>query len=1469
MKRKITNWLLLGAILCTLNAGAQEHQPDKPPSWSAVFDLPPSVPVPGWVKKVDWQHPNVFRIDELLEKEERLGEEESEGSYEENELNEEPYRVAYIRWRRSMEPFVQSNGTVVYDSTYYLLQMQQATQAQPKVKLQTIAGTLNGTADWKILGPTEMWYPDNGGKNPWLANVTAFAIAPSNTSVLYCGTETGAIFKSTDKGLNWTSISDNLPQAGPIAIGVSPSDPNKVWVYANAMIYSADGGNTWTTLSGYTGGSCNQIIVNPNTGRIIAAGNTAAYYSDNNGTTWTLSAGSSTTGGMYDVMFNPANPSTVFAVGRSSAAGNPLIMLRSTDGGTNFSTITSGLAGINSSGARLAVTAADTSYVYCVTLDTNAPKILKSTDGGTTWTISATSTTTGLAGGNATTGLAMSNGQGYYDLVALASPLDKNALIVGTTSAYKSTDGGVNFSPIGGYNGPYQLHPDFQWAAAIGSDAYLTTDGGVNYSTDFFSTSANWSVRSNGITGSDFWGFDQGWDQDIVVGGRYHNGNVALYDSYGAGPGLRLGGGESATGHVFHGSANTVGLNDLGSNKILPNSFTGSLINSGITNQIFPSTNNNGEFSAKLVVDSRYSNIIYVTKDSTLWKSVNKGASYTALHNFGSKAWRFVIARSNPGIIYLCATSGIYKSIDTGTTWSQLSLPGGVTYQYYYTDVAVNPANENEVYFCMGQGTAANKVFKSTNGGTSWTNYTGTALNNKSVAFLQYQGGTNGGVYAITNASPTQVFYRDNTMSDWTNFSTGIPKNFKAREGGLIFYRDSKLRLAGNRGIWESPLYGPSTPVAQPLADKRAISCSKDTIHFMDYSIEDYDGATVSWGFPGASYISCTNCRYPNVLYPGPGSYDVSLTVTDNLGNSNTKTENDMIFFDADNCAPDTVAGKSLYMNGSTTNISIGTVPINSNNFSISCWIRPYGNQGSFSQIISHPPYNSSFGFGMGFTFNSYNPNLKLCYTDDMVTYYNNSGLVADSTKWNFVVLTYSPTGVKMYLNGKSATANNSAMPVIDLSKTPFYVNYDAAGQGSRYKGEVDEIKFYNYALSQDEVRSKMHLIQNPALAETGLLKYIQFNQYNPATSTVYDVAGGYNCTIPNASYIVNSTAPVATGVVKKLTSVNAGGQYSFTGTGIDMFLKSSAATYPNGDMYGFRLYSYPDQLPDARPIVQDRNYFVINNYGTNATITAPDSIRFSSLIMNGSTPYTAGNFRMFKRPSGAFGNTWGTELDSADNYVYNTSGAITFGAGNNVTSFSQFTIVDNYTPTPLAVNVDFLHFTATGIKNKITLDWKVRMEHDLDYYQLERSSDGRQFEPLTKVMAKPAASVNSYAYDDYNVRTNTRYYYRINCMGKDGSKMYSPVRNAILWSDGAFVVYPNPASGLLHVELSAVTDNRQLHISVFDVAGKCVYQVNQAVQGNTPLHMMLNLSALPSGTYILHAQTDGGQAYEEKIVLR
>jgi hypothetical protein len=99
--------------------------------------------------------------------------------------------------------------------------------------------------------------------------------------------------------------------------------------------------------------------------------------------------------------------------------------------------------------------------------------------------------------------------------------------------------------------------------------AWLATDGGLTFSSDNFTNTNNAQSKNNNLIGSDFWGFDQGWNEDIVVGGRYHNGNTAITDFYQE-KALRMGGAESPTGWVLQGKSRHVAFDDLGAGWILP-----------------------------------------------------------------------------------------------------------------------------------------------------------------------------------------------------------------------------------------------------------------------------------------------------------------------------------------------------------------------------------------------------------------------------------------------------------------------------------------------------------------------------------------------------------------------------------------------------------------------------------------------------------------------------------------------------------------------------------------------------------------------------------------------------------------------------------------------------------------------------------------------------------------------------------
>ncbi len=1286
MKNSTLLFVLLFAFnLIMINQSNLVAQQNSP------FNIPATVQVPEWVIQTDWNNPNIYKIDSLIKLYKNVEKSNNNVDYQKKDMlesDEEPYMIAYIRWRNQMTPFIKPNGFIKYDSNFYINHLENAISIQDSKKNQ-LENLQNNNSNWKPLGPVETFHHSNKGAACSQVNIYQIAISESNPNVLYSASETGIIFKSLDKGLNWTSVSDQLPAIGCNSLIVDPKNENIVYCNASgyALLKTINGGSTWSMLKSYTGKGGERIVINPKNGRILIIGETSIYYSDNEGTDWIQSKGSTIVGYYYDMILNPKSADTVYAVGSSN--NKEILMYRSTDGGTNFTKITNGLAGIENAGARFGVSIANSSIVYCIALgNTTGPKLLKSTDRGNSWKIAVSSSNTSLTGGGNKTGLDMSNGQGFFDLDIVIDSKNANNVIVGTTTAYKSIDGGLNFAPLGGYGGPFGIHPDIQCTRTLGDDTYIATDGGVNYSSDFFSELSNWSVRNNGLTGSDFWGFGQGWEEDIVVGGRYHNGNTAIFENYNDGNALALGGGEDATGHVFHGRERTVGFRDIGTYSI-PSDLNGKVLKAEFSNSLWPQDDYYGLFSSKLVIDPRYSNVFYVGKDSILWKSSNSGASYISLNNFGNgnRVWRFEIARSNYNVIYLCATYGVYKTTDAGNSWTKLTLP--VTYNSYNSDIAVNPLNENEVYVCMAHNAAKDKVLMSKDGGSTWINITGKSLENTTVAYLQYHGGTDGGVYAITssNYTATKVFYRDNSMNEWLDYSNGIPQNYYARNGGLIFYRDNKMRLAGSRGVWETLLYTNASPVAQPMSDKKYIACSKDTVRFSDYSMLNYANAKWQWSFPGASWVSDSTVRNPKVLYSKLGNYSVTLTVTDSTGKSNTKTVKDMVSLIADNCMPDTLVGNCLKMNGTSQTVNLGKVNINSNTFSISCWVKPSGNQNSFAQLISHYgcPGSPNYGLGVGFTFSGYTPNLQLCYTDETVNYSNYSGLFCDSTQWNFVVLTYSPTGVKIYLNGNYSPVNTKNMPVLDLSQTPFYVNADIHNQGGRYKGQIEEIKFYDYTLNQDEVREKMHLIQNEPQLEKGLVKYFQFNKYDPISETVYDALSGDKSDIPTAN-IVASTAPIGTGTFSRKTNVNSAGIHSFEDADIDLYLPVDGI-YPDGEVVAFHLQNNPDQSPDNKLILP--GYFIVNNYGKNLLFTQPDSVKFRNLNVN--VPYyNAGNFKLYNRRSGDFAKTWSNELDSANTFLYEiNNSSLTWTNCTNFKRFGQFVIV-NQNEIPTSVNQDY-----------------------------------------------------------------------------------------------------------------------------------------------------------------------------------
>jgi photosystem II stability/assembly factor-like uncharacterized protein len=276
----------------------------------------------------------------------------------------------------------------------------------------------------------------SAGVNTWttngpeVGNILALAIDPSSPATLYAGAgnggafKTNGVFKTTNGGETWTSPSAQLGNSDVFALAVDPSTPSTLYAstmslsdFPDSLNKSTDGGVTWTeSLTGHD---------------------------------------------VYALAFDPSAPATVYA-----GTGDEGV-LRSTDGGVSWNPVKAGA--VDQPGPYVVALAIDPTAPATIYASTGAA-VFKSTDGGGTWTKSV--------GGNAVGSFAI-------------DPSAPATIYAGTggNGVLKSTDGGVNWSPVNagltGYNvAALAIDPSTPttlYAGTLDAGVFRSTDAGGSW----------------------------------------------------------------------------------------------------------------------------------------------------------------------------------------------------------------------------------------------------------------------------------------------------------------------------------------------------------------------------------------------------------------------------------------------------------------------------------------------------------------------------------------------------------------------------------------------------------------------------------------------------------------------------------------------------------------------------------------------------------------------------------------------------------------------------------------------------------------------------------------------------------------------------------------------------------------------------------------------------------------------------
>lgn len=836
--------------------------------------------LPEWAQLMYTENPSVFEVDALYR-----------AYFDEHDFIKTYHTQFYKRWRRAALPYLNAAGFIQKPSVE---EQQQIDKAYLKKQTQ------QKSSNWSVVGPITN-FQQGLTQGSGQTNVYSFDQCLNAPSVCYCGTEPGEVYKSIDAGANWTCVSLALDfGSGVTAVEVDYSNPNIVFAGGNkGILRSLDGGTTWINVLPNSNFGVNEIFINPgNANLVFAATDKGLYKSTDGGLNWIQQYSDAS----YDIKSNTGNSAILYLVKHNGTTLN-CDFLKSIDTGQTWIAQTTGWhtstdAARNDGGARIAVTPADPNRVYAYLIGESKPNdlgyigVYRSNDGGTTWNLPNspvggpyTLTHVNLAIGTST----WLYHQGFYNCALMASPTDPNVIFVGGLNVYRSTDGGATFTSVSGYvGGPLSMHVDHQDFRIVGNEAWITTDGGIYHSSDLFATEPEF--RMSGVHGSDYWGFGSGWNEDVLVGGLYHNGNLAYHENYGPGNFLELGGGEAATGYVNPGINRLTYFSDIGGRRIpfnLGDPISGAPFGNAPNESYYAAESSEMEFHPNC-----YS-IAYIGRENTLFKTTDAGASFNALFSFGNSVNDQVkyieISSSNPNVIYLNQqpasgnTGKLWKSIDAGQTWALVTIPGGNSRRML---LSINPLNENELWIAYPSGANGNKVFKTSNGGQTWNNWTNSILNNESVQSIAHIAGTDGGIYAATNRA---VYYRNNSGA-FTLDNAGLPTFIS---GNILkpFYRDAKIRLASyGKGIFESPFSENQTaPICRITVDKlnQVAVCAVDSFYFEDHSFLNHTNATWTWSFPTGSPSSSAQ-RNPSVLFSTAGDHLAILQITDAAGNTDT-----------------------------------------------------------------------------------------------------------------------------------------------------------------------------------------------------------------------------------------------------------------------------------------------------------------------------------------------------------------------------------------------------------------------------------------------------------------------------------------------------------------------------------------------------------------------------------------------------
>ncbi len=347
--------------------------------------------------------------------------------------------------------------------------------------------------------------PRNIGPGGMSGRVTSIDVVESNPDIMYVGTASGGVWKSTSGGIKWTPIFEKEVTASIGAVAIQQSNPSVIWVGTGegnprnslnggyGVYRSLDAGKTWQSMGLEKTRHIHRIIIHPENPDVIYVGaigspwgeheERGVFKTTDGGKTWNRILFNNIKTGIADLVMDPSNPNKLFAAMwehkrdpwffKSGGKGSGLYMTH--DGGETWKKITDkeGFPKGDLGRIGVAVAASNPDVVYAL-VEAKKNALYKSEDGGFTWKMV-----------NNKPGIG--NRPFYYSEIYV-DPENENRVYSIFTYVNVSNDGGKSFKQLmGAYGVDNGVHPDHHaWWIHPKDGSFMIdgNDGGLNITKD-------------------------------------------------------------------------------------------------------------------------------------------------------------------------------------------------------------------------------------------------------------------------------------------------------------------------------------------------------------------------------------------------------------------------------------------------------------------------------------------------------------------------------------------------------------------------------------------------------------------------------------------------------------------------------------------------------------------------------------------------------------------------------------------------------------------------------------------------------------------------------------------------------------------------------------------------------------------------------------------------------------------------